>query len=226
MQPEEEPLGNGTINYLASVVADGTATPEEARQLLEEFVRQANTGMVTARMTEHLRDCISAFLVGKKALLPSQEEGRNKVIGVPVATMEKAFGLTRVGPGRVRVDRDTLAQVAKEVLAIRLRDPDASLERAAAEVADRRKNESLPVSSESQVREAWAKYRAEGLLWLRLSRLREIDPDGPAWTPEEMVRLTALFDGEPWFVPPGADPSEYMKATLNRLSRSQEESAD
>lgn len=226
MQPEAEPLGDGTINYLASVVADGTATQEDARQLLEEFVRQANAGTVTARMTEHLRDCISAFLVGKKVLLPSWEEGRNKTIGVPITTMEKAFGLTRVGPGRVRVDRDTLAEVAKEVLAIRLGDPDASLERAAAKVADRRKNEGLLVSSESQVREAWAKYRADGLLLLRLSRLRELDVEAPAWTAEEIARLAGLFDGEPWFVPPGTDPIEHMEATLKRLSRSQEESAD
>ena len=34
---EDEPLGDGTINYLASIVADGTATPDEARELLVEF---------------------------------------------------------------------------------------------------------------------------------------------------------------------------------------------
>lgn len=225
MRPEAEPLGDGTIHYLASVVADGTATPEEARQLLEEFVRQASSGMVTTRMTEHLRDCISSFLAGEKELLPSFEEGRTKILRVPITTMEKAFGLKRTGPGRAPLDRDTLGQVAKEVLEIRLQNPEASLEDAAGEVADRRKRDGLPVSSDSQVREAWAKYKAEGLYWLRVSRLPDVDREAPAWTQDEMARLTELFESEPWFVPPGVDPAEHLTATLNRLSRP-EESAD
>src|SRR5438093_3111993 len=95
-----EGLGNGTVSYLASIVAEGTATRVEATSLLHEFVRQADANAVTPRMIAHLRDCVSAFLAGKKILLPSLETGRPKSVVVPITSMEKAFGLTRIATGR------------------------------------------------------------------------------------------------------------------------------
>jgi hypothetical protein len=41
-----EPLGPGNISYIAATIADGTATPDDARRLLGEFVRQAHAGTV------------------------------------------------------------------------------------------------------------------------------------------------------------------------------------
>ena len=113
---KEEPLGEGTERYIASCVADGTAPPEEARRLIVEFVRQADSGKVSATLIGHLADCFRAFLDRKKLLFPALEDGRDKCVGVPIQTLEKAFGLKRVAPGRPRVDDDTLSLVAMEVL--------------------------------------------------------------------------------------------------------------
>ena len=63
---DNEPLGPGNEHHIAQCVADGTASPEEARRLLEEFVRQVGTGAVSPRMLEHFAECIRAYLVGKR----------------------------------------------------------------------------------------------------------------------------------------------------------------
>ena len=74
---DNEPLGPGTEHHIASCIADGTASPEDARRLLAEFVRQADAkGKVSARLIEHFTDCLRAFLAGKKDLLPAPQEGR------------------------------------------------------------------------------------------------------------------------------------------------------
>jgi len=120
MQDAEEPMGPGQLNWLASIVEDGTASRDEAEQLLVEFVRQVDRGNVMPRMLQHTRDCFAAFLSKKKTLMPALSEGREKPLGVPIATLEKAFGLTRVAPGNPPVDRDTQTEAAMEVLQRRL----------------------------------------------------------------------------------------------------------
>lgn len=205
---DTEPLGPGTEHYIASCVADGTAPPEEARRLLVEFVRQANAGGLSPRLVEHFAACITAYLEGKKILLPATQEGRDKPVGVPVKTLEKAFGLTRVAPGKPRVDDDTLSVVAMEVLELRL--AGESLESAAWTVAEDRKSRGQQVSSESQVREAWASHRVEGLLFMRVGRV----VDGPAWTREELERLNEIYSGVPGIVPVGMSVAEYWQTIL------------
>lgn len=59
-------LGPGNVVFTALGVAEGTATPEEARRLIAEFVRQASVGNVEPRLIEHVRDCFAGYLQGKR----------------------------------------------------------------------------------------------------------------------------------------------------------------
>lgn len=202
---DKEPLGPGNEHYIAQCVADGTAPPEEARRLLEEFVRQVGTGAVSPRMLEHFAECIRAYLVGKKVLQSAPEVGRHARVGVPVQTLEKAFGLRRIAPGKPRVDDDTLSVVAAAVLELLLNG--SSLEDAAMSVAEDRKGRGESISSDSQVRGAWASHKLGGALFLRLGR----SLDGEPWTPTELDRLNEIFRGVQGFVPPGKPVADYWK---------------
>jgi hypothetical protein len=204
MEDVSESIGPGQIHWLASIVEDGTATPDDARGLLTEFVRQVDAGKVCTRMLQHMRDCTAAFLAGKKTLMPAPRAGRQKPVGVPIPSMEKAFGLKRVTAGAPPIDGDTLAQVAMQVLERRL--AGESLEEATGAVAEDRKSKGARVSSESQVRDAWASHQSEGLLMLRMCKA--VEPDSPAWSEQELRRLNELFWGKVWFCPPGADANE------------------
>jgi hypothetical protein len=215
---QDDDLGPGGINWLASLVDEGTAKREDAIRLISEFVRQSRSGKIEPRLIEHVRNCFLVFLAGERILV-SWEAGPEKAARVSIGTLDKAFGLTRAAPGRAPMDQDDLREAAMQVLAIRLSDAAASLEQASSDVAEQRKNAGLSVSSDSQVRDAWARYKQDGLLWLRISRLTSVDPSAPAWTEKEMQRLTELFETEPWFVPPGVNATDHIKATLERLSR-------
>ena len=217
-------LSPASINYLVSIVADGTATPEEARELLVEFVRRSSTNQqIDRRLIEHLSICISAFLDGRKLLDPAPRVGRDRPFGVPITSMEKAFGLRRVGPGGPRTDPDTLAEVAMEVLDRRLRGE--SFQDAAVAVADDRKARGAPVSTESQVRAAWTRHQADGFWMLRLSKAKGVETS-PTWTPLEIKRLTQIFRGEPWFTPPGVDAKARMDAILAEADRPGTDNSD
>lgn len=197
---DPERMSEGAIHWRASIVADGTATPEEARSLLAEFVRQMDAGSVSPRMLEHLRDCFAAFLAGRKRLLPyTPPRDRDDVVTVRIRTLEKAFGLSRPGAGRPRIDADTLTQAAMEVLAARL--DGASHQDALAAVAEDRRAAGLPVSNESEIGQAWAAHSRDAPLWLRIAR------DQP-FTPAEIARLSEIYADTPGVVLPGERPFE------------------
>jgi hypothetical protein len=199
MHDDSEPLGPGNEIYFASKVADGTASPEEARRLLSEFVRQADVGNVSPHMINHLRACIAAFLDGKKALLPATDTGRP--VGVLIETLEKAFGLTRASSGQPPIDADTLTMVAVGLLRRRL-DKESHQDALANVAADRRQR-GLPVSSETEIGKAWAKHKHHALAWVRAARASGLDPSGDAWTPEEMERLRKIYARVKGVVLPG-----------------------
>jgi hypothetical protein len=162
---DTEPLGPGNESWLASIVADGTATKDDATRLLVEFVRQANAGQVSPRMIEHLRDCFAAFLVGKKRILPSRDAGRDAIVSVPIKSMEKAFGLVRISSGQPPIDADTLTEAAADLLEQRV--AGTSHQDALANVAENRKAAGLQVTSETEIGAAWAKHKLDALIWLR-----------------------------------------------------------
>jgi len=220
---EIEPLGPGTENLLASVVADGTATPDEARLLLVEFVRQVEVERVSPRMIEHLRDCVRAFLDGRKLLHPAYDAGRDSAVSVRIPTMDKAFGLKRVAAGGPRIDSDTLDEVAMEVLIRRL--AGETLEEAAAWVEEDRKARKVPISSDSQIREAWARNQAGGFMLLRVSKIKGVETS-PPWTQTEIDRLTTLFRGKLWFTPPGVDAMARMHAILAEVDSPDADTSD
>lgn len=217
MSPRADLLGPGQVHWLASIVEDGTATPEEARELLAEFVRQVDSGALSQRMLQHMRDCVAAFLVGKKVLMPAASENRHTPIGIPISDLSKAFGVTRIAPGKPRIDRETLVDVARDVLVRRLAGD--SLEDAAGTVAEDRKARRLPVSSETQVRAAWTGHASDALALLRVARLPDVDPSAPPWSPTELDRLNEIFWGQPWFCPPGADARARQAAILAEVDR-------
>jgi hypothetical protein len=204
-----EPLGPGTENYIASCVADGTVSPDDARRLLVEFVRQADAGgKISPTLIEHFADCIRAYLAGTRSVLLAPNAGRNEPMNVPIQTLEKAFGLRRIAPGQPRVDEDTLSVVAMEVLEHLLKGD--SLEDASAVVAEDRKAAGEQVSSETQVREAWATHKMPGLVFSRISRA----VDGVGWSDHELRRLAVIFKAEPGVVPPGMPIPEYWRNIL------------
>lgn len=198
---DEESLSPAEISWLASIVADGSAKPDEARRLIQEFVRQARTAAIDPRLIGHLQDCFAAFLTGKKELLPSPEAGRNVSVIVKVKTLEKAFGLTRAMSGQPPIDSDTLCAVAMELLEQRL--AGVSHQTALTNVAEDRKQAGLPVSSETEIGKAWTDHKRDALVGLRLFRAVGLDPACPYWTSEEMERLAQIYADVPGIVLPG-----------------------
>ncbi len=204
---DSERLDPGLEHHIAQSVADGTATPEEARRLLVEFVRQVEAYDVSRRMLEHFAECVRAYLDGKKRLLPAPEVDRydEKDLEVPVPTLEKAFGLKRVTSGKPRVADDMLSIVAREVLERLLRGE--TLDTASEAVAHDRWVRSEQVSSGSQVREAWASHRVQGLVFMRAARALESQGLSRA----ELERLDEIFDGVPDIVPPGMSIADFWR---------------
>jgi hypothetical protein len=188
---DHEVLSDGTIHWIASTVADGTATPEDARRLLVDFVEQVNRGRVTERTLEHLRDCIAAYLGGEKKILPDTNSGRPLVKVVPVPTLEKAFGLDRPFRGPARLTEDVVDIVAHTVLRYRLGGDtfEQARDRAA---ADHHK-------SPSRVGECWARGKQAAYETERVSR----SMDGESWTEDDVRRLQKIYAEDSWFSPPG-----------------------
>jgi hypothetical protein len=212
MENDTRPLSGGDIHWRAERVADGTGTPEEARELIAEFVRQARASRLEPRLIEHFSDCFAAFLAGERHLLPVPEAGRFAPTPVPIQSLEKAFGLTRTTRGRPSTDRETRCAVAMAVLGRML--SGETLEVAAEMVASERRQKCLPISSETEVRDAWARHKLDGLLWLRVSRLPEVDKSAAPWAPREVERLTVLFKDVPGFIPPGMSVQDYWRKAL------------
>jgi hypothetical protein len=90
MDDDGDALSGADIHWLASCVADGTAKPKEARQLLAEFVRKARSARIEPRLIEHVRDCLDAFLANEKMLLPALDAGRFGLTPVPIHSLEQA----------------------------------------------------------------------------------------------------------------------------------------
>lgn len=185
---DEEELGDGTLSFLASAVADGTATPEGARRLLVHFVREADQGIIRPRMIEHMRDCVRAFLDGRKRLQPSPSTpAGGAAVTIQTRTMEKAFGLTRLGAGQPPTDDDTSLEVAVQVLDMLV--TGALLEVASPRLANERQKAGLRISSNSQIRKAWGENKRRAWPWLNFFRSINKAP----WTDAEMARLKEIY---------------------------------
>lgn len=214
MDDEGDRLSPANINYQRWRVAEGTATPDDAERLLREFVRQA-PAMIEfldryardgdqrgwQHLVEHLSACIEARLVGRKVL--EKQDPADDSITIQTKTLDKAFGLTGARSGPRAIDEDTLGEVAGQVLRELLRG--ASLEDAAATVGAERKAAGLQVTSESQVRDTWAKHKGDGWISLRLMRILGTEPGG-WWTADELARLNEIY----WDVPGLARPGERL----------------
>jgi hypothetical protein len=152
-------------------------------------------------MIEHLRDCFAAYLEAKKQLLPSREAGRDTAVSVPIKTLDKAFGLTRIASGQPKVDSETHGTVAAQVLAEMLAGESETA--AICTVAVDRKERGEQVSSESQVRDSWTHFKHDGLLALRIARIEDGWPNEGYWTNSEIVRLCEIYADVPGVVLPG-----------------------
>jgi hypothetical protein len=212
--PPDRP-GPAQLNWLASIVADGSATKEEARALLVEFVKQVDerTG-VAPRLLEHLRDCITAYLAGERTILPSPDAGRNESIKVGIDSLDKALGIARVFKGRPPLDRDTRVTAAVELLELRLQG--VAHQEALAAVADDRRARGLPITSETEVGAAWADYKRDALVWLRIYRTVDLGESAAGWTDGEMERLKSIYADVPGIVLPGEKPWQGRHAIPGR----------
>lgn len=196
----QESLSAGEVHWLSSTVADGTASPDEARSLLVEFVRQAHAGSVSPRMIEHVRDCLDAYLSGRRQLLSNAERGEPKARAVTINDLDKAFGLKRATRGQPAARPEVAQAVAAQVLARLL--AGESLESASAAIAEDRKDAKLPISSETQVKDAWAAQKRDALVLLRLSRTTEES----VWSRSELAQLKEIYSDVPGVVLPGEKP--------------------
>jgi hypothetical protein len=191
---EDELLAESTIDSYAIRVADGSAKPEEAEELLADFVRRCDRNApIPEMLLRHFADCLRSFLSGYRVLLAS---GTSKPgATATIETLDKAFGLSRPFKGAPPIELDIYKEVAMQVLEKRI--AGRSLEKAWGEIADARRKASLPLSSDSQIRAAWAKYKLDGYLWLRANRSDNANP----WSAAELARLTEIFSNEPWWRP-------------------------
>lgn len=219
MADEADHLSPANIIYQRWHVAGGTATPDDARRLLREFVRQA-PAMIDylghARvgdqrgwqyLVEHLSACVGAYLDGRKVL--EKRDPADDPITIQTKTLDKAFGIVSARSGPRAIDADTLGEVAGMVLRELLRGE--SLEAAAATVGAERQAAGLPVTSESHVRDTWAMHKGDGRLSLRLMRVWGIEPGG-WWTNAELTLLDKIYWDVPGFVRPGEKPFEGRNA--------------
>ena len=210
MDDEADHLSPANINCQRLRVAEGGATPDDAKRLLREFVRQALAMMKYLGradcgdqrgwqyLVEHLGACISAYLAGRKVL--EKRDPADDTITIQTKTLDKAFGVVAARAGRPDVDPDVLGEVAAQVLRELLRGQ--SVTDAAIAVSVERKHASLQVTSESQIRNTWIKHKGDGWASLRLMRIMGLEPGG-WWTDDELARLTEIYWDVPGFVRPG-----------------------
>lgn len=210
MDDEADHLSPANINYQRWHVAEGVATPDDAKRLLREFVRQAPAMMEYLGraqsgdqrgwqyLVEHLSACIGAYLAGRRVL--EKRDPADDTITIQTKTLDKAFGVVAARAGRPDIDSNVLGEVAGQMLRELLRG--RSQEDAAMVVSVERKDAGLQVTSESQIRDAWAKHKGDGWASLRLMRIMGLEPGG-WWTDDELTRLTEIFWDVPGFVRPG-----------------------
>jgi hypothetical protein len=174
------------IHELAGRVADGTATKDQARKLLTEFVRGYEHGTLPReRLIAHVARCFAVYLNGERRLDPVQ--GAKSVRNVAVLTLDQAFGLVRKGRGQPPIDREIRCQVAMSVLIGRI--AGRSLESVAQMVAEHRSRNDLPLSTETQVRAAWAACKRDAIESLQARReIAEV-----AWTEAEVRCLRKIY---------------------------------
>lgn len=212
----DDELSPANVHYYAWHVAEGNAAPEDARRLLATFVSQAkrDPARVDPELTRHVADCIGAFLNGEKLLVaeaygPSPKPAR----AVKVRRLEQAFGLRRLTRGQPPVTQDECLEAAAQVLREMLKGN--SLEDAAAAVGDERRAAGERITSETELRGNWARYKRDAWHGLRVMRLLRQEPGG-WWTPDEQRALFRLYRNEPGFVwsdehPPGSWPEPVAK---------------
>ena len=192
---DDLPLSEAAVFLIAYKVMEGTAQRHEARQLLAEFVRQADRGQVTPLVIKHLRDCVHNYIQGSKTLAPSIEAARNSFVDVPIDSMDKALGLTRLTRGQPKVDAAIRHTVAMHVLVRLLRGE--TLDAATEAVATDRKANGLQLSSDTQVSDVWSSHKLEALVLLKLARTGESDSDGGVWAESEIGILRGIYANEP-----------------------------
>lgn len=142
-------------------VAEGTATPDQARRLLAEFVEwHEHRATPPDNLIAHAAHCFAAYLSSERRLCPAHDDGKC-VKKVGVRTLDQAFGVVRLTSGRPATEPAVRRGVATAVLQ-RLIKGD-SLDAAAFDIEVERKQKQQPLASETEIREAWADYKREAL---------------------------------------------------------------
>jgi hypothetical protein len=152
---------------------DGTATPDDAKRLLEYFCYCFdNEKPLPFYLLYHLKDAFSSYLRGDKLL-------------------EAALGLKRKR-GRPNDSEARDSETAKAVLYFYLEG--MSVEEAVLRV------EQTKFRDDRRVWAAWGRYKQTALELVREDKVAQKNkPDEQTWTPEDKERLIKIFHKEPWF---------------------------
>lgn len=166
-----EKLSRAAIHGIAWDIREGEASPEDARSLLECFCNAFDDKeSIPPELLRHLRDAFSTFLKGEKSI-------------------EAALGIARK-TGRPKADAEIRAQMAREILRLRL--GGTSHQNALAAVSERFG------WGETIVAEAWKCHQQDAIALIRMERHLESYP----WTPEEVTRLDEIFADKSWYLTP------------------------
>ena len=176
-------LSEAGIRGRASQIADGTASLEDATELIAEAARQCASGRVTSEMCQYLADSFQCWISRKRLLNPTLDGNGRSFGHVRVATLDKAFGLQRATSGQPPIDNDTLCEVAAEVWKCVLTGKSPT--DAIAIVASQRRRRRQRVTSKRDVAGAWSSHRVDGLRELRLLRSFA----GQGWSQAEVAKL-------------------------------------
>lgn len=175
MSDDEERLSPGTLAYLVSKVEDRTIDPDEARQLLAEFVACARTHeAIPERLVEYLRDAFSAYLT----------ECRNRHDIAPPEHLGRALGLVRATAGNPGTDERKSLRIAVSIMRVRLAGDTA--ESAIAYAMDRWQ------CGRTTATDAWRERKRDALTEIRVERAGARQE----WTRNELQRLHHIFQND------------------------------
>lgn len=170
--PTQDRLSPGNLAYLVSRVEERSADPDEARQLLAEFVACVRGHeAIPERLLEYLRDAFASYLA----------ESDRQFAAAPPEHLGRALGLVRARAGNPRTDETKALRIAQHILAARLSGSTAQ-DAIDAAIEDCQ-------CGRTTATDAWRERKRDALVEIRIARAVA----NQEWTQDELQRLAHIF---------------------------------